>query len=44
MRIALRTVAEADGEPLLGLDWTTAYLREQLTKIPATGYTTWGER
>ncbi|QKV92778.1 hypothetical protein HUT19_14275 [Streptomyces sp. NA02950] len=42
--IALRSVVEAGGEPLLGLEWTTEYLREQLAKTPATGYVAWGER
>lgn len=39
--IALRNVAA--GEQPLGVEWTTAYLREQLAKTPATGYRTWGE-
>jgi hypothetical protein len=38
--IALRDVLE--GEPLLGVEWTTAYLREQLAATPATGYRAWG--
>ncbi|MFD8156600.1 hypothetical protein [Streptomyces malaysiensis] len=40
--IALRSVL-AD-EPFLDVAWTTAYLREQFAKTPATGYTPWGER
>jgi hypothetical protein len=36
--IALRSVL--DDKPLMDVDWTTAYLREQLAKHPATGYVT----
>lgn len=32
-----------DGGPSLGIEWTTSYLREQLAKVPATGYRAWGE-
>ncbi|WP_285439315.1 hypothetical protein [Streptomyces sp. ISL-100] len=39
-RIALRSVVE--DEPPLGVQWTTAYLREQLAATPATGYRAWG--
>lgn len=37
--IALRSTLE--GHPL-GIEWTTAYLREQLAKHPATGYRPFG--
>ncbi|MER6527642.1 hypothetical protein [Streptomyces sp. NPDC001508] len=40
--LALRALTE--GEQPLGVEWTTAYLREQLTKTPATGYRVRGER
>ncbi|WP_086564650.1 hypothetical protein [Streptomyces africanus] len=36
--VALRSVL--DDKPLMGIEWTTAYLREQLAKHPATGYVT----
>jgi hypothetical protein len=36
--IALRSVL--DDRPLMDTEWTTAYLREQLAKHPATGYVT----
>ncbi|MFD9444248.1 hypothetical protein ACFWBR_20370 [Streptomyces sp. NPDC060006] len=36
--IALRSVL--DDKPLMDTEWTTAYLREQLAKHPATGYVT----
>ncbi|MEU2859929.1 hypothetical protein ABZ672_16320 [Streptomyces mirabilis] len=36
--IALRSVL--DDKPLMDIEWTTAYLREQLAKHPATGYVT----
>ena len=36
--IALRSVL--DDKPLMDTAWTTAYLREQLAKHPATGYVT----
>lgn len=36
--VALRSVL--DDEPLMDVEWTTAYLREQLAKHPATGYVT----
>ena len=36
--VALRSIL--DDKPLMGIDWTTAYLREQLAKHPATGYVT----
>ncbi len=36
--IALRSVL--DDKPLMDTEWTTAYLREQLAKNPATGYVT----
>ncbi|WP_180685313.1 hypothetical protein [Streptomyces gossypiisoli] len=36
--VALRSVL--DDKPLMGVEWTTAYLREQLAKHPATGYVT----
>ncbi|MEV7983354.1 hypothetical protein [Streptomyces sp. NPDC086519] len=36
--VALRSVL--DDKPLMGIEWTTAYLREQLTLHPATGYVT----
>lgn len=36
--VALRSVL--DDKPLMDTAWTTAYLREQLAKHPATGYVT----
>ncbi|MGW4022849.1 hypothetical protein [Streptomyces sp. NPDC005009] len=36
--VALRSVL--DDDPLMSVEWTTAYLREQLAKHPATGYVT----
>lgn len=36
--IALRSVL--DEKPLMGIEWTTAYLREQLANHPPTGYVT----
>jgi hypothetical protein len=36
--VALRSVL--DDKPLMGIEWTTAYLREQLAKHPAAGYVT----
>lgn len=36
--VALRSVL--DDKPLMDIEWTTAYLREQLAKHPATGYVT----
>lgn len=36
--VALRSVL--DDKPLMDIDWTAAYLREQLAKHPATGYVT----
>lgn len=36
--VALRSVL--DDKPLMDTEWTTAYLREQLVKHPATGYVT----
>jgi hypothetical protein len=36
--VALRSVL--DDRPLMGIEWTAAYLREQLAKHPATGYVT----
>ncbi|MFH8799675.1 hypothetical protein ACH4F6_08785 [Streptomyces sp. NPDC017936] len=36
--VALRSVL--DDKPLMDVEWTTAYLREQLAKHPATGYVT----
>ncbi len=39
--VALRSVL--DDKPLMDIDWTTAYLREQLAKHPATGYVTVAE-
>lgn len=38
--IALRSVL-AD-KPLMSIEWTAAYLREQLLKHPPTGYRHWG--
>jgi hypothetical protein len=36
--VALRSVL--DVKPLMDIEWTTAYLREQLAKHPAAGYVT----
>lgn len=36
--VALRSVL--DDKPLMDIEWTTDYLREQLAKHPATGYVT----
>ncbi|MFJ9858882.1 hypothetical protein ACIRVN_15515 [Streptomyces albogriseolus] len=36
--VALRSVL--DDRPLMGVEWTTDYLREQLAKRPAVGYVT----
>lgn len=36
--VALRSVL--DDKPLMDIEWTTAYLREQLTFHPPTGYVT----
>ncbi|MEU2288062.1 hypothetical protein ABZ614_40180 [Streptomyces sp. NPDC013178] len=36
--VALRSVL--DDKPLMDVEWTTAYLREQLAKHPAAGYVT----
>ncbi|MEW2610253.1 hypothetical protein AB0937_08585 [Streptomyces sp. NPDC047880] len=36
--VALRSVL--DDEPLMDVEWTTAYLREQLAKHPVAGYVT----
>lgn len=36
--VALRSIL--DDKPLMGIEWTAAYLREQLAKHPATGYVT----
>lgn len=36
--VALRSVL--DERPLMSIEWTTDYLREQLAKHPATGYVT----
>ncbi|MFC8408528.1 hypothetical protein ACFUG9_33935 [Streptomyces griseoincarnatus] len=36
--VALRSVL--DERPLMGIEWTAGYLREQLAKHPATGYVT----
>jgi hypothetical protein len=40
-KIALRNALEENGGPL-GIEWTTAYLRERLTEHPPTGYRAWG--
>jgi hypothetical protein len=40
--IALERVV--DGDLPLGVEWTTAYLREQLAATPATGYRAQGEQ
>lgn len=37
-RIALRSVL--DDKPLMGIEWTTEYLRERLAEHPITGYVT----
>lgn len=39
--VALRSVL--DDKPLMGIDWTAAYLREQLASHPPTGYVTVGQ-
>lgn len=39
--IALRSVL--DDKPLMGIEWTAAYLREQLAFHPPTGYVTVGQ-
>uniref|UniRef100_UPI003518A9B0 hypothetical protein n=1 Tax=Streptomyces calvus TaxID=67282 RepID=UPI003518A9B0 len=39
--VALRSVL--DEKPLMGIEWTTAYLREQLAEHPAAGYVTVGQ-
>lgn len=39
--VALRSVL--DDKPLMGIEWTTAYLRERLAEHPATGYVTVGQ-
>jgi hypothetical protein len=36
--VALRSVL--DDRPLMDIEWTTAYLREQLAEHPPTGYVT----
>ncbi|MGV4889269.1 hypothetical protein ACSR0Z_22175 [Streptomyces viridosporus] len=36
--VALRSVL--DDKPLMGIEWTTDYLREQLAQHPAAGYVT----
>ncbi|MCX5338118.1 hypothetical protein [Streptomyces sp. NBC_00140] len=36
--VALRSVL--DDKPLMDIEWTTGYLREQLAKHPAVGYVT----
>lgn len=36
--VALRSVL--DDRPLMGIDWTAAYLRDRLDEHPATGYVT----
>lgn len=39
--VALRSVL--DDKPLMGIEWTAAYLREQLVFHPPTGYVTVGQ-
>lgn len=39
--IALRSVL--DRKPLMGIEWTAAYLRERLAEHPPTGYVTVGQ-
>ncbi|WP_406128314.1 hypothetical protein OHQ89_42685 [Streptomyces canus] len=39
--VALRSVL--DVKPLMGIAWTTAYLRERLAEHPPTGYVTVGQ-
>lgn len=40
--IALRSAL--DDATVMGIDWTTEYLRKRLDEHPPTGYTAWGQQ